>query len=79
MLAAGAAKQCSAATKQLTTAKKKLKRLENRIKKVKKQVRKAHGAHRKAMVRKLPKLRAHQHKAMKRRHAATRKVAEGCA
>jgi hypothetical protein len=71
-------KQCTAATQQLTTAKKKLKRLEARIKKVKKQVKRAHGAHRKALVRKLHKLQAHERKAAKRRQAATHKVAGAC-
>lgn len=79
VLAAGAVKQCTAATRQLTTAKRKLKRLEHRIDKVKKQVRSAHGAHRKALVRKLHKLRAHERKAAKRRKAAARKVAGVCA
>jgi hypothetical protein len=79
VLAAGAVKQCAAATKQLQKAKKSLKRLEHRITKVKKQAKKAHGAHRKALVRKLHKLQAHERKAMKRRQAATRKVAGVCA
>jgi hypothetical protein len=79
VLAAGAVKRCTAATKQLTTAKKKLKRLEHRIHKVKKQVKKAHGAHRKALARKLHKLEAHKRKAAKRRKAAARKVAGVCA
>jgi hypothetical protein len=79
VLAAGTVKQCGAATRQLTTAKKKLKRLEHRIAKLKKQVKKAHGAHRKALVRKLHKLRAHERKVMKRRQAAARKVAGVCA
>jgi hypothetical protein len=79
VLAAGAVKQCSAATKQLTAATKSLKRLEHRIKKVKKQVKKAHGAHRRALVRKLHKLQAHKRKALKRRKAAARKVAGVCA
>jgi hypothetical protein len=79
VLAAGAAaKQCSAATRQLTTAKRKLKRLEHRIKKVKKQVKKEHGAHRKALVRKLHKLQAHKRKAAKRRKVAARNVAGVC-
>jgi hypothetical protein len=79
VLAAGAVKQCTAATNQLTTAKRKLKRLGHRIHKVKKQVKKAHGAHRKALVRKLHKLQTHKRKAAKRRKAAARKVAGGCA
>lgn len=79
VLAAGAVKQCGAATKQLTATTKKLKRLEHRIAKLKKQVKKAHGAHRKALVRKLHKLRAHERKVMKRRRAAARKVTGVCA
>lgn len=80
VLAAGATtRQCTAATKQLTVAKKKLKRLEHRIKKVKKQVKKAHGAHRKALARKLHKLQGHKRKATKRRKAASRTVAGACA
>jgi hypothetical protein len=79
VLAAGAVKQCTTVTKQLQKAKKNLKRLEHRIAKVKKQVKKAHGAHRKALVRKLHKLRAHERKAKRRRQAAARKVAGVCA
>jgi hypothetical protein len=79
VLAAGAVKQCTTATRQLKTAKKKLKRLEHRIHKVRKQVKKAHGAHRKALVRKLHKLQQHRHKAAKQRKAATRKVTGACA
>jgi hypothetical protein len=78
VLAAGAVKQCTAATTQLTAAKKKLKRLEHRIHKVKKQVKKAHGAHRKALVRKLHKLQTHKRKAAQRRKAVARKVAGVC-
>jgi hypothetical protein len=78
VLAAGAVKQCSAATNQLTTAKRKLKRLEHRIHKLKKRVKKAHGAHRKALVRKLHKLQTHKRKAAKRRKAAAHKVAWVC-
>jgi hypothetical protein len=79
VLPAGAVKQCTTATKQLRKAKKSMKRLEHRIKKVRKQVKKAHGAHRKALARKLKKLRAHERKAKKRRQAAARKVAGVCA
>jgi hypothetical protein len=78
VLPAGAVKQCTAATKQLQKAKKSLKRLEHRIKKVKRQVKKAHGAHRKALARKLHKLRAHKRKAAKRRQVASRKVSGVC-
>ena len=46
---------------------------------MKKQVKKAHGAHRKALVRKLHKLQAHKRKAAKRRKAAARNVAGVCA
>jgi hypothetical protein len=78
VLAAGAVKQCAGATKQLRTAKKKLKRLEHRIHKVKRLAKKADGAHRRALVRKLHKLRQHRRKAAKRRQAAARKVAGVC-
>lgn len=79
VLAPGAVKQCTAATKRLQTAKKKLKRLEHRIHKVQRLIKKADGAHRKALVGKLHKLRQHQRKAAKRRQAAARKVAGLCA
>ena len=46
---------------------------------MKKQVKKAHGAHRKALVRKLHKLQVHKRKALKRRRAAARRVAGACA
>ncbi len=78
VLSAGAVKQCTAATKQLKAARKNLKWLEHRVHKVKKQVKKAHGAHRKALVRKLHKLQQHKRKAAKRRKAAARKVAGVC-
>jgi hypothetical protein len=78
VLPAGAVRQCTVATKQLRKAKKGLKRLEHRIVKVKKQVKKAHGAHRRALVRKLHKLRTHERRAKKRRQAAARKVTGVC-
>ncbi len=78
VVSAAAARQCTAATQRLTEAKRKLKRLEHRIHKLKRKVRHAHGAHRKALVRKLDKLRAHKRKAAHRRKVAARKVAREC-
>ena len=72
------AHQCTAATMQSKVAKRKLTRLEGRIKKVKGKVRHAKGAHRRALVRKLHKLRAHERKAKKRRKAGAHQVAAVC-
>ena len=69
---------CTAATKQLKVAKRKLKRLEARIKKVKRKLRHAKGAHRKALSRKLHKLRAHERKAKKRRKVTAHQVGAVC-
>lgn len=73
-----AARLCTAATRQLESAKRRLKRLEHRIHKVRRQVKHAHGAHRRALVRKLHKLQKHKRKAAKRRKAAARRVAGVC-
>jgi hypothetical protein len=70
--------KCGKVTKELKGAKRSLKRLNHRIAKVKRGLRHAHGAHRKALAKKLHKLRVHKKKVAKRRKAAAKEVATVC-
>ena len=71
-------KRCTTATKGLKAAKRNLKRLDHRIAKSKRKLRHTHGAHRKALARKLHKLESHKKKVQKRRKAAAKQVTKVC-
>ncbi len=64
-------------TKELKAAKRNLKRLEHRIAKLKRKLHRTHGAHRKALTKKLHKLESHKKKVQKRRKAAAKRSHEG--
>lgn len=74
----GAAGRCAKATARLQGTKRSLRRLNHRIAKAKRKLRRARGPHRKALAKKLHKLRVHKKKAQKRRQAAAKKVATVC-
>jgi hypothetical protein len=75
---AGGGPQCAAARKKLKGVKRKLKRLDVRIHKVRRTLRHSHGAHHRALARKLHKLKIHKRKVIKRRKRAARAVAGAC-
>ncbi len=74
----GATDRCTTVTKELKAAKRSLKRLEHRIAKLKRKLHRTHGAHRKALTRKLHKLESHKERAQKRRKAAAKEVTKVC-
>ena len=76
--AGGTTKHCTTATKELKAAKRNLKRLDHRIAKSKRKLRHTHGAHRKAIARKLHKLESHKKKVQKRRKAAAKQATKVC-